>query len=476
MDTLPLEMKQRICSFLHASPKLLKPIRRVSKDFAAAAAPYLIPRAFLLKYPFSCQKLEYIVEHPIFSKHLTTLVVDPTNLKKHNTFQAWLDDHEPLQAKYPDWWNFKPEPEDVIYDDEGDPLLYDAQSRTKWLAACGKFDAAVKKVTKKLKDSHEHNWKSQQNLASYLSSKAFRRHLADTITNAFRTCPNLVNVVIADAESGPNHVMSRKMRLFQSIHPHRDAWIDSRSHDPSEFGLLELLSAANHQNTGLHSLTIIELPFNCADYSKIASLKALRSLKHIRISYRYLMDNPTTKFGFNLEQAIRKSNRLETLWLKMPALKSNMFDGDAMLSALNSECFRDIILHNVTVSENQLVDFLLRHPQSLQQLSIGVTLKTGTWVSVFHRIKCQMTALERLQIAYIRQRKDSDIIDLSSNWWMPARDFVFEGGELLGPSLCDEERDTMKFREYYNSGPHRSDNLPEKGLWEEYDIKVNSMF
>jgi hypothetical protein len=83
-------------------------------------------------------------------------------------------------------------------------------------------------------------------------------------------------------------------------------------------------------------------------------------------------------FGFRLEEILGKARALETLWVDMPALESNIFDGDAMLSAINSESFRDIILHNVTVSEDSLVDFLLRHSRSLQKLSIGVTLKTGT--------------------------------------------------------------------------------------------------
>jgi hypothetical protein len=471
MDKLPLEMKQRICSFLHDSPKLLKPIRLVSKQWASAADPYLIPRLFLFKHTFSCDRLGFIVEHPIFSKHLTTLVVDPSNLKKHKTFQAWLDDHEDLQDKYPHWWDFKPG--DIDYDDDdGDPLLYDAQSRTRWLVASRKYDAAVKKVNKDMKDSHEHHWKSQQNLATHLSSKDFRYRFINTHVSAFKLCPNLVNIVIASPELGQERVMSRKFADFHSIHPHPDAWIDSRSHDSSEFGLLDLLSARNQKSAGLHSLTIIELPFECADYSKIASLKSLESLRHIRVSYKYLGDNPTTKFGFDLEEAVGKASTLETLWVVMPALESNIFDGDAMLSVVNSESFRDIILHNVTVSENSLVEFLLRHSQSLQKLSIGVTLKTGTWVSIFHRISCQMKALKTMQIAYIRERKTSDIIQLSHRWWMRARSFVFEGGRLREPSPRDEEANMVGHYE----GALRRHDPPERGLWKEYDVHVKSMF
>jgi hypothetical protein len=471
MDNLPLELKQRICSFLQASPQLLKPIRRVSKDFASAAAPCLIPRAFLFKHTHSCTYLWLIAQHPIFSKHLTTLVLDPSNLKKHKTFQAWLDDHQGLQDEYPSWWDFKPE--DIDYDeDDGDPLFYDAESRSKWLAASREFEAAVKKVAKDQKDFHEHHWKSQQNLASHLSSKYFRGLFIDTIVEAFKLCPNLVNIVIASPQPDQEHVMSRKFAAFNSIHPHPGAWVDFKSHDPSEFSLLELLSAVDQKSAGLHSLTIIGFPFNCADYSKIASLKSLESLKHIRIGYDDLMDNPTTKFGFNLEKVIGKASVLESLWLNMPDLESNIFDGDAMLSAINSEFFRDIILHNVTVSEDSLVDFLLRHSQSLQKLSIGVTLKTGTWVSIFRRISGQMTALITMQIAYIRERKASDIIELSHHWWLKARYGVFEGGRLREPSARDEEGDTSGFYE----GAIRSDDPTEKGLWEDYDARLTSMY
>jgi hypothetical protein len=397
--------------------------------------------------------------------------VDPSTLRKHNSFQAWLDEHKVLQEKYPNWWDFKPE--DIGYDEnDGDPLLDNAQSRMKWLVASRKFDAAVKEVTKGLKDFHEHHWKSQQKLATYLSSKNFRNQFIKTIAYALELCPNLVNIVIASPKSGQRHVKSKRFATFNSIHPHSGAWVDSKSHDPAELDLLELLSAADQRSVGLQSLTILELPFSCADYTKIASLKSLESLKHIRIGYKHLEENPTTKFGFKLEEVIGKAKALETLWVDMPALESNIFDGDAMLSAINSESFRDIILHNVTVSEDSLVDFLLCHSQSLQKLSIGVTLKTGTWISVFHRISCQMTALTTMQIAYIQERKASDIIQLPCRWWLRARNFVFLGGKLREPSPRDEGCDAGSFYE----DPLRGADSPEKGLWEEYDTHVSSMF
>jgi hypothetical protein len=166
-------------------------------------------------------------------------------------------------------------------------------------------------------------------------------------------------------------------------------------------------------------------------------------------------------FGFRLEEILGKARALETLWVDMPALESNIFDGDAMLSAINSESFRDIILHNVTVSEDSLVDFLLRHSRSLQKLSIGVTLKTGTWMSILHRISCQITALETMQIAYVRERRASDIIQLSRRWCSRAQSFVFGCGKLQEPLPRDEEGNKGSFYE----GPLRRAGSPEKGLW-----------
>ncbi|KAG9944206.1 hypothetical protein KCU85_g8120, partial [Aureobasidium melanogenum] len=195
MEKLPLELKQRVCSFLHANPKLLKPIRLVSKQFADAAAPYLLPRVFLVKHRDSCAEVREIADHAIFSKHVTTLVVDPSNLKNPKSFQKWVDDHSHLRHNYPDWWDFKPD--DIDYDEDGDPLLDTSDARLKWSNANKQFNAAVKKVTKTLKKSQEQYWKAQRQIAAYQSTEEFRRCFLDTIAYAFKRCPNLVNIVIA---------------------------------------------------------------------------------------------------------------------------------------------------------------------------------------------------------------------------------------------------------------------------------------
>ncbi|KAG9687887.1 hypothetical protein KCU95_g9281, partial [Aureobasidium melanogenum] len=277
MEKLPLELKQRVCSFLHANPKLLKPIRLVSKQFADAAAPYLIPRLFLVKHRDSCAEVREIANHAILSKHVTTLVVDPSNLKNHKSFKKWVDEHTHLRHSYPDWWDFKPD--DIDYDEDGDPLLDTFAARSKWSNANKKFDAAVKKVTKALKKSQEPYWKAQRQIAAYQTTEEFRRCFLDTIAHAFKMCPNLVNIVVAPPQRGQSHVILKLLSMFKSIHPHPAAWVDAESHDPSEIDLVDVLAAADHKIAGLHSLTIVDLPFKCADYTKVDSFISFLPLK-----------------------------------------------------------------------------------------------------------------------------------------------------------------------------------------------------
>lgn len=247
-------------------------------------------------------------------------------------------------------------------------------------------------------------------------------------------------------------------------------------HDPFEFGLADILSAADHKNAGLHSLTIVDLPFRCADYTEIESLGSFEHLKHVRIGYNRLPNDPKTMFDFNLEEAISKANMLETVWVTMQPRRRNMFDGDAMLHAINSEHLRDVLLDDIVVTEDALVSFLLRHSQSLQQLDIGLALRAGSWSSTFRRISCQMIALKRVQIVSICELKgEGELTQYSPKWCSEAREFVFNGGVLAEPLPYDDDEDYDDFKEYFEA-PCRNQDLPEDGLWEDYDGNVNSCF
>jgi hypothetical protein len=87
MDDLPLELKQRVCSYL--APKDLVSLRSTSTFYAAATDRYLLPRIFLSNHPDSFQEFQEIIDHPELRHSVTTLVVD-TSCRPHFTkYEKW---------------------------------------------------------------------------------------------------------------------------------------------------------------------------------------------------------------------------------------------------------------------------------------------------------------------------------------------------------------------------------------------------
>ncbi|CAD0083001.1 unnamed protein product [Aureobasidium vineae] len=149
MDTLPLELKQRVCSYL--TPKDLKSLRLTSKVYAVAAGRYLLPRIFLFNHSDSFQDLQDIVNNPDLRHSVTTLIVDTSCL--------------PLFPKYQDWARLFTE-ESATADQTG-PLTAEA--------ATNKNDTRAKRALRR-----------ERNKTSML----------DGIALAFQKCPKLSNLVI----------------------------------------------------------------------------------------------------------------------------------------------------------------------------------------------------------------------------------------------------------------------------------------
>lgn len=87
MDALPLELQQRICSYL--TIKDLKSLRLASKVWTAAACRDLLPRIFLFNHPDSCQEVQDIANHPYLKHSVTTLVIDTSCIHPDLKFDQW---------------------------------------------------------------------------------------------------------------------------------------------------------------------------------------------------------------------------------------------------------------------------------------------------------------------------------------------------------------------------------------------------
>lgn len=88
MDTLPLELKQRVCSYL--TTRDLKSLRLASKVYSIAACRYLLTRIFLFNQPDSCQEVQDIVNCPELNQSVTTLVIDTSCLRPLLKYDPWV--------------------------------------------------------------------------------------------------------------------------------------------------------------------------------------------------------------------------------------------------------------------------------------------------------------------------------------------------------------------------------------------------
>jgi hypothetical protein len=100
MDDLPLELKQRVCSYL--TLKDLKSFRLTAKFYAAATDRYLVPRIFLSNHPDSFQEIQDITDHPELRHSVTTLVVDTRCLPLISKYEEWARQFADAELKSAD--------------------------------------------------------------------------------------------------------------------------------------------------------------------------------------------------------------------------------------------------------------------------------------------------------------------------------------------------------------------------------------
>lgn len=96
MESLPLELKQRVCSYL--TPKDLKSLRLTAKVFASAACRNFLPRVFLHNHPSSFEEIQDITDHPDLKHSVTTLVVDTSFLCSFPRYDHWARVFVPTPA------------------------------------------------------------------------------------------------------------------------------------------------------------------------------------------------------------------------------------------------------------------------------------------------------------------------------------------------------------------------------------------
>jgi hypothetical protein len=435
INALPLEIKQRICSFL--TPKELKPLRLTARIFATAAERYLIDRFILFNCPDSIAALDEIIDHEVFSKHLTTLVCDTATLTLSPGNQSYGSICPP-----PSWDDYRPKTlalnDTESYGSLTKRVMQCAHDR--YQTACNDWEAR-KKDRQVRRDRYE-ALRDQQSDAHILKTVA-------TVRKAVERCPRLRNLVL----SGRHSFVTRKRRL------------DILGIEVRDFngisGWSRFIVRTLKDLSQLSSLTLIYT--NVQGQCELQTGLTLPNLKHLRISHSFNSHCSPNQLK-NCALILRGAKSLETLNLSLPAHRVTN-----MVKSLRSDCLRVCLLSFYGVAEDALVSFLLHHAASLQRLGLGDGFVDTDWSSVFSSIARRLPALQRAQFENLERGPFGRMARGSAQ---KAERYVACGGPVPVLKYCHGKNHYSESgRGTYTHGPKQDDPLP--GIWPDYERIAN---
>ncbi|KAH0366933.1 hypothetical protein KCU65_g4966, partial [Aureobasidium melanogenum] len=364
MDTLPLELKQRVCSYL--TPNDLKSLRLTSKIYASAACRDFLPRIFLHNHPSSFEEIQDITNHPDLKHSVTTLVVDTSCLSSYPRYDDWAR-------------RFVPTP---TYRAELERLEIPADSQ----------DARTVRRLRREKVCEK--WKAYQDRASAQRKKSSKDCIFNNIALAFQKCPRLKHLIV---ESGGSYQCSsalskRMLRLYKDDLP--SSTTHSTTHagfwDMMTFDIWDLLNPIHDADQALESLVLLDQRLVCYQNRTLPDASIFKSLKHLRES--------GSPVNF-LTSVVASAPGLETFG----TIDMTHYRSSASLSALTNgpplPKLRACSLSNL-IDEDCLINFLLRQSDTLQRLRIhhGQWFLGPNWATVAARVKGKLRNLRRVEL------------------------------------------------------------------------------
>lgn len=302
--------------------------------------------------------------------------------------------------------------------------------------------------TRYSKTEREDKWKIDYTLDTNQSDGDVGRSMASVVRTAFSNCPNLKNFILTSPHG--RNVLRKRDDIFHEL------LLEYPPHSP-ETGPTSYLPLGEVVAESLQTITLNNIEINNWDCG------ILRNLRHLRVSLRDCENRPSSQF----DVMVHSATRLETFWIEFPLLFGDLYSLDSLLQGIRSEKLHECLLFSVSVSEDELVDFLLRHARSLRTFGIGGSyLSKGSWPSLFRRLSCQMAALEQFEAKgqlFVTRH------EYTGSYTTAATKFVLRGGPEPVETFLED------FPHDYENRPRIIHHVQE-GLWKDYDRMINPYF
>lgn len=298
--------------------------------------------------------------------------------------------------------------------------------------------------TKYSKTEHEDKWKIYYTLDINQANGEIGRSMASVVRTAFSNCPNLKNFILTSIHG--RDVLRKRDDIFHGL------LLEHLPHSP-ETGPKSYLPSGEVVAESLQTITLNNIEINNWDCG------ILRNLRHLRVSLRDCGNRPSSQF----DAMVHSATRLETLWIEFPYRHDGLYSIDSLFNGIRLKKLHECLLSYVSVSEDELVDFLLHHAQSLRTFGIGGSCHhKGSWPSLFRRLSCQMAILK--QFATSRQLLANGH-DYTGSYLTAVTRFVLHGGPEPVETLVED------YSHDYEDFPRIVHDVQD-GLWKDYDRMI----
>ncbi|THX36732.1 hypothetical protein D6D10_06441 [Aureobasidium pullulans] len=298
------------------------------------------------------------------------------------------------------------------------------------------------------KTEREDEWKTYYTLHINQANGEIDRRMASVVRTAFSNCPNLKNFILTSLHG--RNVYRKRNDIFHGLR------LDYSRHG-SGTGPTSCLPLGEVVAESLQTITLNNIEINNWDCG------ILRNLRHLRVSLRGCRNRPNSQFS----AMVHSATRLETLWIDFPWVCDGLHSPDSLLRGIRLGKLHECLLFLVSVSEDELVDFLLHHAQSLRTFGIGQSrLSKGSWPSLFRRLSCQMAVLKQFAPETLLLAHESEY---TGSYMVAVKKFVLHGGPEPVETFLED------FPHDYEYGSRIIHHVQE-GLWKDYDRTTNPYF